>query len=227
MEKVSLLKVSGICAILYTIVIVVALILGSAIGALDAEDAAELLPIMEEDQGVAGTVSWGFVLAPILIAVAGLGFFHALRQAGSLMWIALLTFSGGGLLIVYRGSLFVAMAYELAPAYVAADAGTQSTLAILGDTLLMFAETADYIGAALVAGIGLPLFCFAILHTKIAPKWVAWLGFFAAVTGGWVTFLSPVSEVFEFIELIGGIGFFVWIVTMGIVLWRAPEPVSA
>ena len=111
MERVSLLKVGAVCAILYIIVIVVALILGSAIGALDAEDAAELLPIMEEDQAVAGTVSWLFVLAPILIAVAGLGFFHALRQAGPSMWIALLAFSGGGLLIVYRGSIFVAMTF--------------------------------------------------------------------------------------------------------------------
>ena len=201
-----------------------ALILAAAIDVLDAEDAAELLPIMEEDQAIAGTVSWLFVLAPILVAVAGLGFFHALRQAGPLMWIALVTFGGGGFLIVYRGSIFVAMTYELAPAYVAASGGTESTLAIVGDTLLMFAYTADFIGAALIAGIGLPLFCFAILRTKIASKWVAWLGFLGAVVGGWLTFLIPVSEVFEGISIIGGLAFLVWMIVMGVVLWRTPEP---
>jgi len=227
MEKVTLLKVGGICAILYTIAIIVALILGSAIGALDAEDAAEVLPIMEEDQVVAATVSWLFVLGPILVAIAGLGFFHRLRQAGPLMWIALVTFSGGGFLIVYRGSIFVAMTYELAPAYVAASGDTERTIAAVGDTLLMFATTADYIGAALVAGIGLPLFSWAILRTNIAPKWVAWLGFFAAAIGGWLTFLRPVTDVIEITELFGGLGYFVWMIVMGVVLWRAPEPVSA
>lgn len=118
------------------------------------------------------------------------------------------------------------MVYELAPAYVAAPAGTQTTLAIVGDTLLMFALVADFIGAALVAGIGLPILCIAILRTALAPRWVAWLGLFAAIAGGWITFLRPVSEVFEIIELVGRLSFFVWMVVMGVVLWRAPEPVS-
>ena len=91
----------------------------------------------------------------------------------------------------------------------------------------MFADTADFIGAALISGIGVPLFCFAILRTKVAPKWVAWLGFFAAVAGGWITLLRPVSEVFEIIEAIGGLAFFVWMIVMGVVLLRAPEPASA
>ena len=226
MQNISLLKVSGICAILYTILIVAVLILGVSIGALEAEDTAEVAPIMVENQVMAAIVSWGFVFAPILLAVAGLGFLYALRHAGPSMWIALLTFSGGGLLIVYRGAIFVAMTYELAPAYVAASGSAQSTLAAVGDTLMMFTIVGDFVGAALVAGIGLPLFSWAILRTKIAPKWVAWLGFIAAIAGGWVTFLRPVSEVFEIIEFIGGIGFFVWMVIMGVVLLRTTEPVS-
>lgn len=142
------------------------------------------------------------------------------------MFTTLLAFSGGGLLIVYRGSIFVAMVYKLAPAYVGASAGSQSSLAIVGDTPLMFDLVADFIGAALVAGIGLPILCIAILRTALAPRWVAWLGLFAAIAGGWITLLRPVSEVFEIIELVGGLSFFVWMVVMGVVLWRAPEPVS-
>jgi len=118
------------------------------------------------------------------------------------------------------------MVYKSAPAYVAASVGTQNSLAIVGDTLLMFTLVADFIGAALVAGIGLPLFSIAILRTGVAPRWVAWSGIFAAIARGWITFLRPVSEVFEIIELVGGLGFFVWMVVMGVVLWRAPEPVS-
>ena len=112
------------------------------------------------------------------------------------------------------------------PRIVAASEGTASTLAIVGDTLLMFASTADFIGAALVGGIGLPLFSFAILRTKLASKWVAWLGFLGAVVGGWLTFLGPVSEVFEIISTLG-FGFFIWMIVMGVVLWRTPESVNA
>ena len=71
------------------------------------------------------------------------------------------------------------------------------------------------------------LFSLAILRTKVAPKWVAWLGIFAALLGGWIPLLRPVAEVFEIFELIGGLGWFVWMVVMGVVLWRAPEPASA
>ena len=212
---------TGVCAVLYTIAIIVALVLAGITGLLEDLDAAEALPIMKENRAAAATTAWIFVLAPILLAAAGLGLHQALRQAGSLMWVALLAFSGGGLLIVYRGAIFVAMVHELAPAYVAASEGTQKALATVGDTLLMFAMVADFIGAALVAGIGLPLFCIAILRTAVAPRWVAWLGLFAAIAGGWFTFLRPVSEVFEIIELVGGLGFFVWMVVMGVVLWRA------
>ncbi|MCH9009337.1 MAG: hypothetical protein IIC21_01770 [Chloroflexi bacterium] len=55
---------------------------------------------------------------------------------------------------------------------------------------------------------------------------MAWLGLFAAILGGWITFLRPVSDVFEIIELVGDLGLFIWMVVMGVVLWRAPEPVS-
>ena len=72
-------------------------------------------------------------------------------------------------------------------------------------------------------GIGVLLFSLAILRTAIAPKWIAWLGFLAALLGGWVTLLGPAAEVFEFI---GFIGFMVWMIAIGVALWRAPEPAS-
>ena len=226
MGRVSLLKVGGICAILYSIVLVVFFILGAANGLLEPLDAAEVLPLLEENQAVAATGGWILVFAPMLIAVAGLGFFQALRQAGPLMWVALVAFSGGGFLIVYRGFIWLAMTYELAPAYVAAAEGTKSTLAIVGNTLISFASMGDSVGAVLIPGIGVLLFSLAILRTTVAPKWLAWPGFLAALAGGWFTFLGPVApaEVFEIISLIGLVAWIVWMVAMGITLLRASEP---
>ena len=228
MERVSLLKVGAVCAILYTIVVVGSIIPLAAADLLDAEDAAEILPIMEEDQTLVAAAGWLLVLAPILLAVAGLSFFQALRQAGPLLWVALLSFVGGSLLILSRSFIWLAMTYKLAPAYVDAAEGTKSTLAIVGDTLVSFGFMAELVaGGVLIGGIGVLLFSLAILRTTVAPKWVAWLGFPVALLGGWFTLLGPVAEVFEIIEFIGFLGFWVWMVALGVALWRAPEPVSA
>ena len=63
-----------------------------------------------------------------------------------------------------------------------------------------------------------------MLRTKLAPRWVAFLGFAVAITAGWATLLLPFGEVFVIVNFVGTIGFLVWMVAVGIKLWRAPEP---
>ena len=99
-------------------------LLGSA-DLFEAQGADEILPLLDEHQAAAATAAWILVVAPLLVAVAGLAIFRALRDAGTLMWVAVLAFSGGTLLIIYRGLVFVAMTEELAPAYVDATGGHQ------------------------------------------------------------------------------------------------------
>ena len=227
MERVTLLKVGGACAILYVPVIVVFLVLLLSSDLAEAEGAAEFLPILDEDQGVVAVGSSLLVVAPILVAIAGLGLAYALRPAGSLVWVGGLAFVGGGFALLYRAFVWLAMTFELAPAYVAADESTRETLAIVGDTLDTFSLGADWVGAALIAGIGVPLFSLAILRTGFTYRWVAWLGIPIAVLGGWLTLLIPLSEVFEIITFIVFPAFWVWMVVVGVALWRAPEPASA
>ena len=224
MERVSLVKVGGVCAIVTGIVSAVGVILIIAgTDLFDAEDTAEALPIFEEDQAIVAIALWLFVLGTVLLMAAGLGLFQALRQAGSLMWVALVAFVGGAFVTLFHHFTDLAVVYELAPAYVDATGDTKSTLAIVGDTLDSFAHIADAVGGVLILGIGVLLFSLAILRTAIAPKWIAWLGFLAALLGGWVTLLGPAAEVFEFISFIG---FMVWMIAIGVALWRAPEPAS-
>jgi hypothetical protein len=78
-------------------------------------------------------------------------------------------------------------------------------------------------GGILVAGIGVPLFSAAILRTKRAPGWTAWLGFAIALTAGWFTLLIPVAGVFGVVTLVGFVGFWIWMVRLGVVLWRSPR----
>ena len=94
MERVSLLKVGGASAILYSILLVVIVALFAATDLLDAQDASEVLPAMEEDKVIVPTAGWLIVLAALLLAIAGLALFQAPGHAGSLMRLALLAFVG-------------------------------------------------------------------------------------------------------------------------------------
>ena len=58
----------------------------------------------------------------------------------------------------------------------------------------------------------------------MAPPWAGWLGVAAAVLGGWFTLLGPVAEVFELINFVGLVALIAWMVAIGVVLWRTPEP---
>ena len=164
-----------------------------------------------------------FVLLPFPLAVLGLGLLAALRRAGYATWVAALAFLGGSLLALHRNILLLAMTYELAPAYANATGAVQSALAVLGDTLLMFGFIAGDLLEGILCG-GAPLFSAAMLRTKLAPRWVAFLGFAVAITAGWATLLLPFGEVFVIVNFVGAIGFLVWMVAVGIKLWRAPEP---
>ena len=224
MEKVSLLKVSGVCAILTAVVAVAALgmlIVGTDM--LDAEDTAEALSIMDEEKALVATEVWLLILANVLASVAGLGIFQALRPAGALMWIAVVAFVGGGLFLIVKYFTELAVLYELASPYVDADPATKIALLVLGETLLTASLLAQLVGDAISFGIGVPLFSLAILRTPVVPRWVGWLGFIVAL-GGWLALLGPASDVFEILGFIGVLAFFAWMIAVGVALLRMPEP---
>jgi hypothetical protein len=217
-------RISGVCAVLYTAALIVGFFMLAGIGLLDAERATDALTILVRHRTTAIVAGWVFVVGPVLLAVAGLGLFAALRQAGSLVSVAALTFIGGALLALIRNCIWLAIAYELAPAYANATEDVQAILATVGDMLIRFGFIAgDLMGGILVAGIGVPLFSAAILRTRRAPGWIAWLGFAIALTAGWFTLLIPVADAFGIITFVGFAGFWVWMVALGVALWRSPQ----
>lgn len=143
------------------------------------------------------------------------------------MWAAALAFIGGSFLVLVRNAIWLAMAYGLAPAYVNGTEGVQSVLAAVGDTLLAFGFViGDMVGGFLVVGVGVLLFSAGMLRSRLAPRWVAWLGFVVALTGGWLTLLTPLAEVFSIGNVVALPGFMIWMVATGITVWRLPESVA-
>ncbi len=227
MERISLMKVSGVCAILTGVLAAVAFIMiVTGTDLLDAEDAVEILPALDKDQNLVATALWLFVLAPVLAIGAALGLFQALRGAGDLMWIAVVAFVIGLLLVIARSLIGLGLIYELAPDYVDASGAARLSLEVTADTLSTIGVLADLVANALTFGIGVLLFSLAILRTSVAPKWVGWLGLLVALLGGWLSLIGPASEVFEIIGFVGFIGFWVWMIVIGGILWRAQEPAT-
>ena len=225
MERISLMKVGGVCAILTGVLAAVGFIMiVTGTDLLDTEDAVEILPVLDKDQNLIATGL--FVLAPVLAIGAALGLFQALRGAGDLMWIAVVAFVIGLLFVIVNSLIGLGIIYELAPDYVDASGAARLSLEVTADTLATIGVLADLVSSALTFGIGVLLFSLAILRTSVAPKWVGWLGVLVALLGGWLALIGPASEVFEIIGFIGFIGFWVWMIVMGGFLWRTQEPAT-
>ena len=175
MKEVRLASIAGASAVLYSAVAAVAVFLFADIGLLDAENSTDILPIFVEYRTSAVIAGWLLVLAPIFMAVAALGFLEAFRQAGSLIWVAALTFIAGSFLVLIRNIIWLALIYKLAPEHADATEDVQGILTTVGDTLLGFgAITGDLVGGALLTtGLGVALFSVAMLRTRAAPRWLA------------------------------------------------------
>jgi hypothetical protein len=85
----------------------------------------------------------------------------------------------------------------------------------------------NYFGDILIWGVTTPLYAFAILNTKLAPKWVGWVGLVAAIFAGWLGLLTPVSSFFDALSTIGFFAFFIFTASLGVVLLRRRETIEA
>jgi hypothetical protein len=75
-------------------------------------------------------------------------------------------------------------------------------------------------------GVVVPLYAVAILTTRALPRWIGWLGLLVGALAGWLGLLSPASSVIASISNIGFIGFFVFMLSMGIALLRRRSKVD-
>jgi hypothetical protein len=164
--------------------------------------------------------AWLIILVGFLGIVALVGFYDTLRSAGPVMILAPILGAVGLTLVTVSHLVPIAMGYELVPAYIDADPAGQATLAATADTLAATALVTNAAGNFLNFGVVVPLYAVAILTTRALPRWIGWLGLLVGALAGWLGLLSPASSVTASISNIGFIGFFVFMLTMGIALLR-------
>jgi hypothetical protein len=225
--SVSLRTAGAVCAIVTVVgfVVGIALMASSGVQVLIPETGQEGLDWLADadDAGslfVAGAAI--VVFAGLVGLVAFLGFYDALRGAGPLLIVAPIAGAAGMVLVTISHATPIAMALELAPAYLDADGAEQASLAVTSDTLAQFCLLLNYFGDVLIWGVTTPLFALAILKTGAAPRWIAWVGLVAAFFAGWLGLLSPVSSVVEGISTIGFFAFFLFFASLGVALLRRP-----
>jgi len=228
MRHVSLRTVGAVCALVTVAAFVVgiALMVTSGVDMLipepgeagrdwiaDVEGSGDLFPVG----------AWLTVFGGLFGLVALIGFYDALRGAGPVLVLAPIAGAVGMTLVTLSHVVPIAMAYELVPAYVDANAPTQASLAVTSDTLAMTSLLTNYVGNALNWGVAVPLYGFAILSTRVVPRWIGWLALFVGALGGWIGLLGPASSLIEGITFPAFLGFFVWMASMGVVLLRRRE----
>ena len=199
MRNISLVRVGGVCAILGVV--------SGTMGRISFGNA--WLASRGLDTLIIG--HWFDAMALVLIMAAALGFFQALRQAGPLLWIAVVAFLTGVIFVLAHEFIRLGISYELVP-----------------NTLGQTGWLAAGVGSVLIVGVGIPLFSFAILRTSVLPKWIGWLGLVNVATH--VALATILSGVFgSSIRppwLLATGTFSGWVLAMGVVLLRLKEPVA-
>jgi hypothetical protein len=223
--NVSLAKAGAVCAIVTVVgfIVGIALMASSGVQVLIPETGQEGLDWIADvdDAGNAFVVGATIVVfAGLFGLVAFLGFYDALKQAGPLLVIAPVAGAAGMVLVTISHATPIAIAVELAPAYLDASGAEQASLAVIADTLAQFCLLLNYFGDILIWGVTTPLFAIAVLRTAAAPRWIGWVGLVAAFFAGWLGLLSPVSSLVEGISTIGFIAFFLFTASLGVALLR-------
>ena len=70
-------------------------------------------------------------------------------------------------------------------------------------------------------GVVIPLYSVAILTTRVVPRWIGWLGLAVGLFGGWVGVFGSLSPILEGVGAFGFIGFFVFMLAMGVAMLRS------
>jgi hypothetical protein len=225
MRTIRLSTVTAVGAILTVVCFVLggAAMAASGVPTLIPETGRSGLDWIADVDGAGGlffTGAWLIVLMGFLGIVALVGFYDVLRQAGPVMILAPILAAVGLTLVTVSHLIPIAMAYELVPAYVRADPTGQATLGAVADTFAATAQVTNAAGNFLGWGVVVPMYAAAILITRALPRWIGWLGLVVGFLAGWLGLLAPASPVIANVSSLGFIGFFVFMLAMGISLLR-------
>ena len=221
MSSLSLSRIGGWAALATVACFVAGIVamVSSGVQVLIPETGAEGREWIADVEGAGDAFfvgAWLVVFGGFAGVVALVCFYDVLKAAGTIVVLAPVAALLGMTLVTLSHVLPIAMAYELVPGY---TASLDSTF----DTLASLALLTNYAGNALGWGVAVPLYAWAILKTRVVPRWIGWVGVVTAVFAGWLGLLGPAWSVLEGLTFIGFLGFFVFLASIGVALVRWPS----
>jgi len=224
-KNANLTSVGAICAVLTTLAFVLGIVLmvSSGVQVLIPEtgqNGLDWIRDVDEAGGQFFVGGWLVVVGGLFALVALLGFYEPLRPAHKLVILGPILAVVGFVFVTISHALPLALAYEFVPGYVDANGPTQAALRVDFDTWAITCLVFNYIGDALVWGVVVPVYAWASLRTRAVPRWIGWLGLFAALFAGWLGLFAPASGAIEGLTFPGFVAFFIWMAAMGIALLR-------
>ena len=226
MQRVRLTSVAGYCGVLTLLAFVVGIVFMATSGVqvlIPETGGHRTLDWIADVNGASNLFfpgAWLVTLGGVFALVAILGFYEALREAGSVMILAPVLAVVGMTLVTISHLIPIAMAYELVPRYTDASGATQASIGVTADTLASFALVVNYAGDALLWIVVIPLLAVAILKTRVFPRWIGWLGIVTAVFAGVLGLFSPASSVIDGLTFVGFVAFFLFMASLGVALLR-------
>lgn len=224
MRNLSLATIGAASALATVACFVVGILfaVSSGVEVLIPETGATLDWIADVDSagGLFFVGAWLAVAGGFFGIVALVGFYDALRDAGPVMVLGPILGAVGLTLVTVSHVVPIAMAAELVPGYVAADAATKVSLEPTFELLASLSLGLNIAGNMLGWGVVVPLYGLAILRTRVVASWIGWLGIFVGVFAGWLGLLSLAWSEIEIVTSLGFVGFFVFMASMGVALLR-------
>jgi hypothetical protein len=233
LQRLDLRAIGGVCAVMGVVIFILGGVVGAATGGPDTvipETGDGLRTWVRDvvDDRTGFAIGTGMVvLAGILLAVALIGFYDVLRYAGPAMILAPVLGIFGVVLVTISHSLPIVMAEQFAPDFAGAGPTARTTLQTTGDLMAGTALATNYVGDLMIWAVAVPLFGLAAVRTRAVSRWIGWLGVLVGVVGGWIGAFGIVSTTVEDITAIGFLGFFVWMLAMGVALLRGPHVPAA
>ena len=232
MKNLSLTTVGGVCAILLFVSFALGIALSATSGVQTlipetGESGLDWIADVHDASGAFFVGAWLVIIGGYFGIVALIGFYDALREAGRVLILAPIVGAVGLTLVTLSHLIPIAMAYELVPAYTEATGATQESLAGTFQTLTSIALVTNFAGNFLGWSVAIPMIAYAVLTTRVVPRWIGWLGMVVAVFAGWLGLLAPASSLIEGISSIGFLAFFLFMLSMGIALLRRSRRASA
>ena len=183
--------------------------------------ASQVLPALLA-MGTAGRAAWAiYAFLPLIWLPAGVGAYHALRRShAGAMWLALQFAVLAAISMMLGLMRWPTIHWRLAQAYAVADANQQPILSAMFDGLNTY--LGNYIGeflGELSFSAFFVLSAWALLRSRLAPKWVGMFGLFTGLCGLAGMFRN-VTPAVDGIAAINNYLLPLWMIVFGIVLLR-------